>query len=617
MVSMSKGWLIFIAFFLVFLANDVQSAAPAPLDPCSGSLSYAFPSSDASFDSIPNGWGSNVTEYLSSNTVISQGLTLSVTNAGCPAECAGVAYSGGGWQSIPTYGYGSFSFLALGPTVSGTGLSIGAAALGPSSVLEQIAVFLSGGSPNVVTVATWLNGALSPYTFFQIPFNHSQAYHNYTVLYTADAISFLLDGNVYYIQTTNIPPPPLYFIAYYSVDPILYGNVKYTVPVNVSISQIYYAVYPNQTLCNNPSTTTGSSTSTTGSSTTTGGSSVCPGLLPAENNFIAPDALDVIADGWTNGFALYYYFNTEINNGLTLTFSNVNCPSGCGGFVYTAGGWQSAVAYTYGAFSFFAKGSKIPGTVFSLVAAGTNSTSLEQIAFIFFGTNTTVVNVSSWHLGTESPQYTINLGFDVSADYHNYTCLYTPSSVFFYVDGVQYYMQKTNLPTGSLLFGAYYTANPMFYGTVMYSGLSYVYISQVAYNPYCGSATTSTTTSSTSSSSSLNTTSSASTGPSSASSSSTSAKVTSTASSSTGKTNTTTTSTGKTTNTTTSSSTNSTTTTATTTTTASTTTTSVLVTTSASTTTNTTGDVGCGHMLGAYSSSSLFLIALLSIAALV
>jgi hypothetical protein len=227
------------------------------------------------------------------------------------------------------------------------------------------------------------------------------------------------------------------------------------------------------------------------------------------NYFISEnDQQDVLANGWSNDYTLYLSPNTVINNGLTLTLSNINCPAGkqpkekegkrrkrkqerkrkfmvqlrnfiqaasdgyvrslrrftvgkekallffdfttihpfflidCGGYNYSGAGWTSVEAYSYGTYSFMAQSTSISGiyplplsyfspslsfsislfflffffiqgTGLSLVAAGNTST-LEQIAYVFSGSTPTAVNVSVWHNGWQSPEYTIQLPFDAS-----------------------------------------------------------------------------------------------------------------------------------------------------------------------------------------------------------
>jgi beta-glucanase (GH16 family) len=193
-------------------------------------------------------------------------------------------------------------------------------------------------------------------------------------------------------------------------------------------------------------------------------------------------ATDVKVNGWGNGFTFYSDNNVEINNGLTLTLSTNNCPSGCAGMSYSSGGWTSAVYSSYGTFTFVAKATNVVGTGLSLGAAGQSSL-LEQIAFVITGASPTTVQLISWHTGYQYVHDTLNLGFDASAAYHNYTFTYNPTSIVFYIDGQLKRTASVVVPNGTLAMGVYYAAEPNWYGgPFAYSGPSAAKVSLAAWS---------------------------------------------------------------------------------------------------------------------------------------
>jgi len=204
--------------------------------------------------------------------------------------------------------------------------------------------------------------------------------------------------------------------------------------------------------------------------------------------------LDNVQAGWGNLFTEYVPTNVAINNGATLTVNNVNCPSACGGiYNYSGAGWESALSYSYGTYSFIAKSTNVSGTGLSLVAAG-NGTILEQIGFVFPGSSPRTVNVSSWHNNGQSAEVLIQLPFDASAGYHNYSFVYAPTLITFYVDGLLYSAATINatnatsgattniIPTGPLFLEVFYGAQPSYYGVFSYNGYSHAYVSEVSFS---------------------------------------------------------------------------------------------------------------------------------------
>jgi beta-glucanase (GH16 family) len=202
----------------------------------------------------------------------------------------------------------------------------------------------------------------------------------------------------------------------------------------------------------------------------------------ASNTFDDVTSLDNIPNGWGNAYTLYLTKNSVISSGaLRLTLTNEGCPSNCGNVPYSSGGWEGIRRYSYGTFTFRARPSRIPGTGFSLTAAG-ESTALEQIAFSFLGGNSTFVQLWTWTNNWAYNHVNIRLGFDASSQYHDYKFTWSASKITWYVDNVQVHESSVVMPNATRLSpGAYYTAQPEWYGAFSYSYPSYAYITNFAW----------------------------------------------------------------------------------------------------------------------------------------
>lgn len=110
--------------------------------------------------------------------------------------CGQFQYSGGGWQSVPSFSYGTFSFIAKGPTLSGIHTQPTCIPLiycrdwrdiecfriqrpGASyyninryaSIFDYLCKYVLGQLTNIVNVSTFAGGVQSSNYFFQIPFS--------------------------------------------------------------------------------------------------------------------------------------------------------------------------------------------------------------------------------------------------------------------------------------------------------------------------------------------------------------------------------------------------------------------------------------------------------------
>ena len=178
--------------------------------------------------------------------------------------------------------------------------------------------------------------------------------------------------------------------------------------------------------------------------------------------FITVDpSSDQFPNGWGNSYSFYMQNNAKIDHGLTLTISNLSCPSGknhilhpplpphlfrcsspllflalliehigCGGLQYSAGAWTSRNDYSYGTFSMVVKTSNVSGTLFmpssllslpilfigtavSLTAASLTQPT-NQISLVITGAKPTSAQLSTTINGTFVYQSDVDLGFDSS-----------------------------------------------------------------------------------------------------------------------------------------------------------------------------------------------------------
>lgn len=200
------------------------------------------------------------------------------------------------------------------------------------------------------------------------------------------------------------------------------------------------------------------------------------------NNFNAITSLDRIPNGWGNAYTMYSQTQAVISSGaIKLTHTNSGCPTNCYGGTYASGAWESIPRWTYGTFTFQAKSTRISGTALSLSAAGENEL-LEQIAFVLLGSNPTTAQLFTWSSNYVYVQTTINLGFDASAGYHTYAFTYNPTNVQWYVDGQLVFTSTLVQPQAKRLApGAYYTAQPDWYGPFTYNGASSTYVTKMTW----------------------------------------------------------------------------------------------------------------------------------------
>lgn len=226
-------------------------------------------------------------------------------------------------------------------------------------------------------------------------------------------------------------------------------------------------------------------------------------LFPIVNTYSQSEFLDNLdnydtgrwtkAEGWTNGDPFYCTWRADC-----ITFSNgqmrVAIDRDSGTPPYKAGEYRSNENYQYGFFECRLKASNKSGTVCSLVlyTGPAHGTIWDEIDIEILGKDPYKAQCNYFADSEGGHEHMVNLGFDSSADFHNYAFEWQPQFIKFYVDGNLVYTVNNNgqkFPvTPSMYILTYWNGNAVnwmgaFDGVVP----TYVYYDWVKYsrtNPY-------------------------------------------------------------------------------------------------------------------------------------
>ena len=144
-----------------------------------------------------------------------------------------------------------------------------------------------------------------------------------------------------------------------------------------------------------------------------------------------------IASGWTNGPIQSCEWRSEAvssrDNNLVLTLSDKGekiSPISCGEL-------QSTRKYGYGTFSArlrAAKGSGLNTGFFSYTGPPQGSPVHDEIDFEFLGKNSRTVQLNYYINAKAQGAVIIDLGFDASEAFHDYTYVWEPNKIRWYID---------------------------------------------------------------------------------------------------------------------------------------------------------------------------------------
>jgi endo-1,3-1,4-beta-glycanase ExoK len=151
------------------------------------------------------------------------------------------------------------------------------------------------------------------------------------------------------------------------------------------------------------------------------------------------------ADGWTNGspFNCFWRATQAVisNSQLTITLdSDTGTPP------WKSCEYRSNATYQYGFYECRMKASNHPGTdsdIFTYTGPS-NGTIWDEVDIEILGNHTTQMQCNYYANGVGGHEYMVNLGFDVSADFHTYGFEWQSSYIKWYVDGVLVYTANNN-----------------------------------------------------------------------------------------------------------------------------------------------------------------------------
>lgn len=158
------------------------------------------------------------------------------------------------------------------------------------------------------------------------------------------------------------------------------------------------------------------------------------------------------SDGWTNGGVFNCGWRADHlkfpASMMTLRLDNTGCPGKCSGKPFASGQYQTLDVYGYGRFEARMKAAKGSGILTSFFIF--NQTPWHEVDLEILGVDTTQLQMNYFTDGVGGHETVLHLGFDASADFHNYTIVWAVGSIQWYVDGVLIHVETGDrgpLPT--------------------------------------------------------------------------------------------------------------------------------------------------------------------------
>lgn len=198
-----------------------------------------------------------------------------------------------------------------------------------------------------------------------------------------------------------------------------------------------------------------------------------------------------VSNGWSNGdyHACEWREDalSENNKKLRITISDKGGkvrPLACGEI-------KTKTLYSYGKYEARIKAAKGVGvnTAFFTYAGYPNKDVHDEIDFEFLGKDTRKVQVNSWVDGKQTPKL-IDLGFDASQDFHDYSFIWSPSKIKWYIDGKLVHETKDGAEIPShpqnLFFSLWSSTKAMkdWMGEFVYAEPIAAEFSEIKYTPY-------------------------------------------------------------------------------------------------------------------------------------
>ena len=151
------------------------------------------------------------------------------------------------------------------------------------------------------------------------------------------------------------------------------------------------------------------------------------------------------SDGWSNGAPFQVGWRTDhigFAGGLmTLSLDNrpacSSASAACSNQLYAAGEYKSISFIQYGRLTFRAKPAAGSGVITGLFTytGPSDGQQHDEIDIEFLGKDTTRIQFNYFVAGIGLHEKLVNLGFDASLAFHDYTIEWLPSAINWYVDG--------------------------------------------------------------------------------------------------------------------------------------------------------------------------------------
>lgn len=156
------------------------------------------------------------------------------------------------------------------------------------------------------------------------------------------------------------------------------------------------------------------------------------------------------ADGWSNGEMFnntwrannVFFEDQKMNLLIDLDGENANP-------LYSGGEYRSNDNYHYGLYEVSMKPIKNDGVVSSFFTYTwpSEDNPWDEIDIEFLGKDTTSVQFNYFTNGEGEHEYSYELGFDASEEYHTYAFEWLPDSITWFVDGKEIHTATENIPT--------------------------------------------------------------------------------------------------------------------------------------------------------------------------
>lgn len=152
------------------------------------------------------------------------------------------------------------------------------------------------------------------------------------------------------------------------------------------------------------------------------------------------------AHGYSNGGTFGCSWdknNAVIKNGImnmTVSYSG-----GC----YYGAEYRTDTTYSYGFYSVCMRAAKCSGVISSFFTY-TNSPVWDEIDIEFLGKDLTQIQFNYYTGGVGGHEFVLNLGFDASQDFHEYSFDWQKDGITWYIDGVAVYRATQNLPSHAM-----------------------------------------------------------------------------------------------------------------------------------------------------------------------